>query len=250
MEEILKSIFLGILQGLTEFLPVSSSGHLVLAEKLGISEPDMLFNVTVHVGTLLAVGVVYRKKLWELLVHPLKNKLWLYVVASLPTAALGLIFKKCFSEVLLGKYLPLGFMISAVVLTAGDLLKNNRNKGLNCKNAFLIGVSQGLAVFPGISRSGSTISAGMALGLDKTTAADFSFILGFPVILGSSALEFIDAVSSGKTVDFMSLSCGAAAAFVAGLVSLKFMLDFVKKHDFKPFIGYLVLLSAVSFLIL
>ena len=187
MAEIIKSIFLGILQGLTEFLPVSSSGHLVLAEKLGLGEASLFFNVTLHLGTLGAVFVVYRKKIFEIIKAPRNNKLWLYVLASVPTAALGLVFKKLLPELLIGKYLPLRFMITAVVLATGELVRNNKITGLTAKNAFLTGVAQGLAVFPGISRSGSTI-----------TAAVFGLVAGAVRGLFARTLYAFDVVAFGS----------------------------------------------------
>ena len=250
MAEIIKSIFLGILQGLTEFLPVSSSGHLVLAEKLGLGEASLFFNVTLHLGTLGAVFVVYRKKIFDLLKAPKKNKLWLYVLASVPTAALGLVFKKLLPELLIGKYLPLGFMITAVALAAGELVRNDKITGLTAKNAFLTGVAQGLAVFPGISRSGSTITAARLLGMEKTEAADFSFLLSVPVILGSGLLEFYEALSSGAAIQIAPVAAGTAAAFLSGLAALTFMINTVKKHNFWPFAAYTAALSVVSFFVL
>lgn len=250
MKEIIEGIFLGLLQGLTEFLPVSSSGHLVLAERLGAGEPNLFLNVMLHVGTLAAVIVFYRKRICGLLTSPNRNGLWLYVVASVPTAVLGLMAKKWFSDLLSGSLLPLGFMITAVVLAVGELYKPDKTKGLTYKNAFVTGVVQGLAVFPGISRSGSTITAARLMGADKEEAADFSFMLSIPVILGSGALELYEAVQTGIKIGAAAILAGSAAAFVSGLVALRFMISVVKRRGFWPFVVYMAVLSAVSFLIL
>lgn len=250
MAEIIKSIFLGLLQGLTEFLPVSSSGHLVLAEKLGAGEASLFFNVMLHLGTLGAVLVIYRKRIFDIVRFPKKNKLWLYVVASLPTAVLGILFKIYLKDALVGKYLPFGFMITAVVLAAGELFPTGKTTGLTLKNAFLTGVAQGLAVFPGISRSGSTITAARFFGMEKEEAADFSFLLSVPVIAGSGLVELYQALSDGAAVSVPNVAAGTAAAFLSGLAALSFMINLVKKRGFWPFAAYTAILSVISFLIL
>lgn len=168
----------------------------------------------------------------------------------MPTAALGLVFKKLLPELLIGKYLPLGFMITAVVLATGELVRNNKITGLTAKNAFLTGVAQGLAVFPGISRSGSTITAARLFGMEKTEAADFSFLLSVPVILGSGMLEFYEALSSGAAIQIAPVAAGTVAAFLSGLAALTFMINTVKKHNFWPFAAYTAVLSAVCFFVL
>lgn len=250
MAEILRAILLGIIQGLTEFLPVSSSGHLILFEKLGLAEPSLTLNIMLHIGTLFAVIIVYRKQLWQLLRRPFSKASLLYVLACIPTGIIALIMKKYLYGWIMGDMLPFGFLVTAVLLAAVDLCRIDKNTPLNAKNALLTGVMQGIAVLPGISRSGATVSALMLSGVKREEAAEFSFILSVPVIILSAVSELWGESVTFKSVFTLPTICGMLAAFAFGLFSIRFMIKLIKTKQFWPFSVYLAVLAVVCFFIL
>lgn len=271
--EIYQAVILGILQGLTEFLPVSSSGHLVLGQLFfGITESVLAFDISVHMGTLGAVFVVYffdiRAMASALLacagrivrgkpaaVHSDKNlKLALFILGgSVPTALLGMVLKN-FEEVMFTSSL----LVGAMMIVTGTILWISRkfyqtkltSKGLDLKRSLIIGASQGLAVIPGISRAGTTIACGMFCGLDRHTAAMFSFLLSIPAILGAQLISIMGYSEQGSGID-AAMIYGTLVAFVTGLVALKILIKLVhagKFHLFAPYcwlVGTVVLLSSI-----
>jgi undecaprenyl-diphosphatase len=271
--ETYQGIILGILQGLTEFLPVSSSGHLVLGQiYFNITEFLLIFDISVHMGTLAAVLVVYfsdirlmgvsisgclakmvNRKPFASLVKTDKNlKLALFIlIGSVPTAVIGLVLKK-FEQVLFTSDTLVGCMLilTGTILWVSRQYYRDETAGgeFNAKQAFFIGIVQGFAVIPGISRSGSTIAAGMVAGLDRQTAARFSFLLSVPAIAGAQVLGVKDAVETGFVLN-PAIVYGTIVSFVVGLVALKLLLKLVhtgKFHLFAPYCwlaGTLVLLS-------
>ena len=280
--EIYQGIILGVLQGLTEFLPVSSSGHLVLGQiYFNITEFVLIFDVSVHMGTLLAVLVVYypdiklmvvsifgflenlagRKPIGPLLKRDENLKLAVFIIiGSVPTALIGLVLKN-FEQVLFSSDILVGCML---ILTGSILWFSRRyycngaprnsgdNSGgkLDTRRAVFIGIVQGLAVIPGISRSGSTIVAGMVAGLDRDKAARFSFLLSVPAIGGALILGVKDAMETGFVIN-PPIIYGTIASFIVGLIALKLLLKLVhrgKFHLFAPYCwlaGMLVLLSKI-----
>ncbi len=270
-----QGIILGIIQGLTEFLPVSSSGHLVLGQIFfGITQSQLAFDISVHMGTLLAVIVVYSNDISAMLVSLFRfiSKLvffkpcsylfkedknlkmaGLIVIGSVPTALIGLIIKQ-FEHFLFSSEVLVGFML---ILT-GTILWISRNyysaennkKELSIKQSLIIGVIQGLAVIPGISRSGSTIAVGMFTGLDRYTAAKFSFLLSIPAIVGAQILSLKDIIQDGLAINPVTIYA-TIASFITGLIALKLLLKLVhsgKFHLFAPYcwlVGALVLISKV-----
>lgn len=235
-----RAAILGLVQGLTEFLPVSSSGHLVLAQKLlGLQEPELLFDVAVHVGTLFAVLLVFRadiramlRGLWARDEEARKGRRLLLLVAagSVPTAIIGLLFKDYF-EALFASILAVGcaLLITGFLLMA-TRLASRAGRGLEqtgWARAFAVGIAQGLAITPGISRSGATISAGLLLGLERELAARFSFVLSVPAILGALALQ-IRHLDAQAQVPLAPLLVGAAVAAASGYAALKLLLKLVK----------------------
>lgn len=246
--ELLESILLGIVQGLTEFLPVSSSGHLVLLEKAGLGKPDLFFNVMLHTGSLFAVILFYRKNVLSLVRHPFRNGGPYYVWAMIPTGIMALLFDALASDALEGKYLPLGFMITAAALVLAECFRNSKMQALSIKNSILTGVFQGIALFPGVSRSGLTLSALTLSGVERKTAADFCFMLSIPVIALSAVYELITVPFSEISVNPLNLAVGTAASFLSSLVAVRFMTAFVKKHRLYVFSFYLVIAAAISFL--
>ena len=271
--ELYQGIILGIIQGLTEFLPVSSSGHLVLGQIFfGITESQLPFDISVHMGTLLAVLVVYASDIRAILVsvfgfiskavtlkpitHLLKEDknlqlAGLIIIGSIPTAFIGLILKQ-FEHILFASEVLVGFMLilTGTILWTSKNFYSSKNKkdGFSIKKALIIGVGQGLAVIPGISRSGTTIALGMFLGLDRHNAAKFSFLLSIPAILGAQILSIKDMINSRLVIDSITIYA-TIVSFITGLLALKLLLSLVHSgrfHLFAPYcwlIGSLVLLS-------
>ena len=245
---ILNAFILGFAQGLTEFLPVSSSGHLLLLEKLGIGEPSLLFNVLLHLGSLLAVLIIFRKPLWQLLRHPFQKKTLYLLLASIPTGAIAQVFKYAFPALLSGSYLALGFMTTACLLTATKVFENSNQKMLDGKILTICGISQGIAVLPGISRSGATISTLMLLGVPKEDAFEFSFLLSIPIILASAVLESVEFFTIPQNISYspVAIVVGVLTAFISGFVALKLFASIIRKHSLMPFAIYTAILSIVT----
>lgn len=243
---ILVAIILGLVQGLTEFLPVSSSGHLVLLEKIFHVENNViLFDVVLHVATLLAVIIVYRKTIFELIKHPLCDKMQKLVFATIPTVIIALLFKGFFENSFNGELLYLGFIVTAIFLIIAQVVsqKEYQYRNLSYGNAIVVGVFQGLAIMPGISRSGSTITSAIVQGVRREQAAEFSFLLSIPIILASLVYECFKLPSSVVTIPASCFIVGFIVALLAGIFSIKIMLKVVKKAKYWGFSAYLILLS-------
>lgn len=269
--EIWEALVLGIIQGLSEFLPISSSGHLLLAEKLGIGQENLFFNIMVHVGTLFAVLIALRKTWIPLLIcpflkreksqrnnmeiqtvfgglSPLKTDEYI-VLACVPTVACAIVFKVLFPSLLDGKLLGCGFVLTAVLLYTGENLNSTKSTLLNAKTSVLTGVLQGIAVLPGVSRSGATISALTVQGVDKKSATTFSFLLSIPIIIGSALYESVElaVTKTPLSISPAAVIVGMISAFVSGLFAIKFFLKIVEKHSMAGFVIYTLLLGiAVS----
>lgn len=323
--EIWEAFVLGIIQGLSEFLPISSSGHLLLIEKLGIGQENLFFNVMLHVGTLLAVLIALRKTWIPLIIQPfgdLKKRLFrrknavkkqnkprkqtmacrqttlsgqaassgqttlseqaasrgqtisglkaanetyeyqkvfgglaaskidgYLVLACVPTVAFAFAFKLLFPDLLEGKLLGCGFVLTAVLLYAGENFNSTKSALLAPKTSILTGVLQGIAVLPGVSRSGATISALTLQGVEKKAATTFSFLLSIPIILGSALYESLDLFTGKATLSIApaAVVAGMISAFLSGLVAIKFFLKLIEKHSMTGFVIYTLLLGiAVS----
>lgn len=253
--EIIKYIVLGLVQGIGEFLPISSSGHLLLTERIfGIEEGGMLMTVLLHVATLAAVLIVYRKQVIEIIKHPIQWKtLWL-IVATAVTAALMLTFKKVFDDAEDGRYLGYCFIFTAILLTVAEYAKTHFARGIDCTNmkwwrACIIGTLQGIAVLPGVSRSGATITGALCCGMKKDEAAEFSFLLSIPAILGGAVMELPDLFKYG-TGDFTwyGILIAMAVAGVSGWLAIRFMLRVITKRSFNGFIAYTAALGVLVLL--
>lgn len=322
--EIWEALVLGIIQGLSEFLPISSSGHLLLIEKLGIGQENLFFNVMLHVGTLAAVLIALRKTWIQLIIQPfgdLKKRLFrrknavkkqnkprkqtvtnrqtaakkqtpsgqttlsgqtvacgqtdsslindketyeyqrvfgglsaskidgYLVLACVPTVAFAFAFKLLFPDLLEGKLLGCGFVLTAVLLYVGENFNSTKSTLLTPKTSILTGVLQGIAVLPGVSRSGATISALTLQGVEKKAATTFSFLLSIPIILGSALYESLDLFTGKATLSIApaAVAVGVISAFLSGLVAIKFFLKLIEKHSMTGFVIYTLLLGiAVS----
>lgn len=269
-----EAIILGILQGLTEFLPVSSSGHLVIFQHLfGLKEAELVFDVCVHLGTLLAVVVVFRQEIIKMIAallqlvslggqkekflqkvdSDLELKMVVFIViGSIPTAALGLLFAsiadRLFSSTLItGLMLMVTGLLLWITRKAETLSVAANNGHLTTAKAVIIGIVQGLAIIPGISRSGSTISTGLLLGIDRETAARYSFLLSIPAIVGAVLLSLKDGFSQTGPVIWMSL-IGALTAALVGYGALKSLLHIVKKGRLYVFAPYCWLVGILAIL--
>ena len=248
-----QAVLLGLVQGLTEFLPVSSSGHLVLLQKWFGIDPDyiMFLTVMLHVGTLIPVCIVFFKDILGLFKKPIT--LLYLVIASIPAALVGFLLGDQIDAVFYGgKYLAPCFLFTALVLLQAELVAKTKPlyRDINAGNAALMGVAQAVAVVPGISRSGSTIAAGCFCGVDREKNANFAFLMSLPVIAGSALLEGYDFIKSGSTeISFLPVLLGVIAAAISGYVAIRVMLALVKKANFKWFSLYLVCLSVLLLII-
>lgn len=245
---IIQAILLGIIQGLTEFLPVSSSGHLVLFQKIfGITEPTLTFGIVVHLGTLLAVFVVFWKDILDLLKRPFQKLTWLLIAATIPTVIIALVFSDFFESIFKsGSTLGVDFLITGfVLLYAGKM--NRGRKGLKettAIDAVFVGILQGAAILPAVSRSGLTISGALFRGLDRDFAARFSFLLSIPAILGAAVFDLKDLLHAGTgSVSSAPLIVGAVAAAIAGFLSIKYMLELIKKGKLRYFSYYVFVIG-------
>lgn len=251
MEAIIKSILLGIVQGLAEFLPVSSSGHIELFKSMfnvDFGEDNLLFTTLIHGATVLSTILIFRKEIVEIIKDLFQfelnesTKFVLYILVSmLPVLLVGLFFKDFVESFFNQNLLLVGFML---LLTGGLLLLtqfvNTKEKDLSYQSSFIIGLAQAIAVLPGISRSGSTIATGLLLGIDKTKMAKFSFLMVIPPILGAMLLDLKD-FAEGTTHNSIStpeLAGGFIAAFITGLVACNWMIKIVKQGKIQYFAYY------------
>jgi undecaprenyl-diphosphatase len=274
----LESAALGILQGLTEFLPISSSGHLVLGENLlKVKYGDISFEVFLHFGTFLSVVIVFRRTIWGMVkavaskgravcgrcgrsnsLHYDQTRLnqdwrlfWLILAGSIPAGVLGILFKeaveKSFSSSLFASIM---LLITGSVLLLTRLFEDAKGK-IKFPDAFLIGVAQAMAMLPGISRSGLTISAGIFRGIEREKAAEFSFLLSLPAILGASALKLKDVLNaSNPSSDLSDYLIGMILAFLSGCLAIKFLLKVIGKGKFEYFGLYCLLIGFLSLIFL
>lgn len=245
---ILQGILLGIVQGLTEFLPVSSSGHLVLLQRIfGITQGNLFFTTLLHLGTLLAVLIVFYKDIWYLLTHPLSKQTLCLLVSTVVTGVFYLVLKKPLDQAFGGDFLVVGFLYTAAVLFVSEKIAGKDKKNMNGIHAALIGGMQGIALFPGVSRSGSTIAGGLFCGLDKDYAARYSFLLSIPAILVGAVSEVMELESLAE-VPWAATLIGMVFAFAAGLFAIQAMLRVIKRQKLTYFSIYLVILSALILL--
>jgi len=266
----IEAIFLGAIQGLTEFLPVSSSGHLVLFQNLfGLKEPELLFDICLHVGTLAAVLIVFYREILDILTALIQipgrlrsagsianllagdrslRMALLIVVGSIPTAVIGLLFKEI-TDRLFGSLTIVGCML----LVTGTLLwltRAIRSQGrpveqTTLKDAILIGIVQGLAILPGISRSGSTIATALFLGVNRTVAGRYSFLLSIPAIVGALALS-LDTPELHTTIPLGTILAGSVVSAAVGWMALVILLRVVDRGQLHRFAPYCWIVGAIT----
>ena len=274
MLDIIKSIFLGIVEGITEWLPVSSTGHLILVDEfLNMKMSDEfkeMFDVVIQLGAIMAVVLLYWKKLWPFGKKnnnsPLSENgagayvkkdifaMWFRVLAAcLPAAVVGLLFDDVLNKLF---YNPLTVSIALIVFGIAFIVVENWNKGrtskinsiseLTYKTALVIGAFQLIAaVFPGTSRSGATIVGALLIGVSRTVAAEFTFYLAIPVMFGASFLKIVKFGFDFTGTEIAVLLTGMITAFIVSVVVIKFLMDYIKKHDFKAFGWYRIVLGVL-----
>lgn len=271
--DIIKSIILGIIEGITEWLPISSTGHLILADefiKLNMSKEFMeMFNVVIQLGAILAVVVIFWKKLWPFTLDKSKGynyitksggiikkdvmDMWFKViVAMLPAAIVGIPFDNLFEE-----HFHNYIVVSAALIVYGILfiIIERRNDGkkpkinsiadISYKTALIIGCFQALSLIPGTSRSGSTILGAIIIGVSRVAAAEFSFFLAVPVMFGASLIKLLKFGFSFTGAELAVLLVGTLTSFLVSVVAVKFLMNYVRKHDFSAFGYYRIVLGAV-----
>jgi len=244
----IEAIISGVVQGLTEFLPISSSGHLVILHHyFGYQEPKILFNIFLHIGTLFAVLVYFWRDIIALFTKR-RRLFWLVILGSIPTALIGFLFKESFEQQFLNiKVVGAMLFITALFLIAGEWQRKDKaTTPLGWLKALVIGIVQGLAIMPGISRSGSTISAGTILGLDREEAIKFSFLLSIPAVLGALLLKLTDGLKEASLT--LPIFTGSVAAFLVGLFAIYVLVKAALSRKLKFFAIYCVLMGGTILL--
>lgn len=256
---IFRAIILGIIQGIAEFLPISSSAHLILFPYLfGWEESSLAFDVALHFGTMMAVLVVFFKDWWVLFTGAVKGIVkkekstngrifWYLVVATIPAALSGLLLDDIVENVIRNKIwiIAIALAVMGLLIFLGDkwaskhYKKETKFEDITLKQSFLVGISQAFAVIPGFSRSGTTILAGRLMGLSKEAITKFTFLLSVPVISGATILKVGDLNLTKEVI------IGIISSFAMGIISIKFLLSYIKKHDFSVFAFYRVILAII-----
>jgi undecaprenyl-diphosphatase len=252
MEDLLKSLVLGIIQGLTEFLPISSTGHLVLGRKLlGMGEAGLFLDTLLHFGTLIALVAVYWDDIQGLIRRPFSRLGLLLMVGTIPTALIGLSFEEYFEQISkTGSTIGVEFLVTGFILMAAERWKESAQKRfeqITWTDALIIGTLQGAAIMPAISRSGLTIAGSLLRGIHKEDAARFSFLISLPAIFGACVLQgkkLLDHQVS-EMVGLIPLLAGTFAAAVSGYIAVKWMIRILNKGSLKIFAYYVWALGAV-----
>jgi undecaprenyl-diphosphatase len=247
------AVILGILQGLTEFLPVSSSGHLVLGEALlGIKEPGVTFEVLLHVGTLLSVFVYFRARIITLVravfdrgMVEERRVILMLIVATIPAGVVGILFKDFFERAFSNPVMTSVLLAVTGVILLLTRIIHTRKGNLGFPASIWMGIGQALAIFPGISRSGSTIAAGMLAGVKPDQAAEFSFLMVIPAIGGATLLQGFE-ISEMDAARLVPMILGTICAFIMGLVAVYVVLSVVRRGRFDWFAYYCFAASAVG----
>ena len=262
--DILEILVLGFIQGVAEFLPISSSAHLIIFRDIfgigaGMSaNMELTFDIALHFGTLLAIGVFF---FWDFIhmiqkgftkgVHDDDGKiLWYLVAATVPAAIVGLLFEEAIESIVRSNYVVIAIALAVmgiIIYLADKYSKETKTiQKMNLKDAIFIGCSQVFALIPGFSRSGTTIAAGRVLGLDRESAARFSFFLSAPVVLGAVLLQLMkDATLSVIMANLSTFVVGILVSFIIGLLCIKYLLKYLQKHNFKIFMIYRVVLAII-----
>lgn len=258
MMTILQAAILGLVQGLAEFLPISSSGHLLVARMImGISDEAastgayMMLDVLLHTGTLLAVVIVFWKDWWDILKNPFRSKtLLLLFIASLPALLVVVLLGDFVDQFFTGWFLGVSFLITAVFLLIAEKASTQQARRADkpgFKHAIVMGLMQAVALLPGVSRSGSTLTGGLLSGLDRKSGAKFAFMMSAPAIVGSLLFEAKDAIELGyfAQLELAPTIVGMVIAAISGYLAIRFMLNLISKVSLNWFALYVALLGLV-----
>lgn len=267
--DLVQAIILGVVQGLTEWLPISSSGHLALVQlAMGLQVP-VFYDVTLHLGTLAGVFAVYRKDIADIIrsvfsfsaasadaerLRAARRMLWLIIVGTIPTAAIGLAFRSALeSSFYDASAIAAGFVVTGVLLVFTKFLKAG-SRPLGTADAIIIGIGQGASIFSSISRSGATIAAGLYRGVEKEQLVRYSFLLSIPAILGASAVDMLtmegDAREQASAIGVESYAAGVAVSAAVGYASIRFLINAVRRGGFYLFAIYCFAVGVASFIFL
>lgn len=253
--DLVKSIILGIVQGFTEFLPVSSSGHLLVLRKwFGLAEAGLFLDTMLHFGTLIALVIIFWRDIWKMICNPLSKMTLLVIAATLPTAAIGIIFRNIFEELAVsGRTVGWEFLATGLVLWVADMVKDRGTKDLEeigYKDALFVGVLQGVAILPAISRSGLTIAGSFFRGINRAAAARFSFLVSIPAIMGAVVLQGKDLFDGkAEAVGMAPMIWGTLAAAVTGYIAVKWMLKIIRQGSLRVFSIYVWILGCMVLLL-
>ncbi len=258
---VLKAIILGIIQGVAEFLPISSSAHLILFPYLfGWEESGLAFDIALHFGTMMAVLAIFFKDWWNLFIGAIKDikdkkkstngrMFWYLIIATVPAALTGLLLDDVIENIIRNKIwiIALALAIMGLLIYIGDkwaskhYKKETKFEDISLKQALIVGIFQAFAVIPGFSRSGTTILAGRLQGISKEAITKFTFLLSVPVICGATILKIGDLAFTKEVI------VGIISSFAMGVISIKFLLSYIKKHDFSIFAFYRVIFALIVF---
>ena len=267
--KIIETIILGVIQGIAEFLPISSSAHLIIfRDVFGIGSfisgnMEMSFDIALHFGTFMAILVFFFKDFWKMFIKGFtkgtKDKdgkmMWMIVVATIPAAVFGVLFEDKIDELVRTNYLliAIALAVMGIIIKYCDKLNSEERsfKDMSFRDAIMIGCAQVFALIPGFSRSGTTISMARVLKINRSDAARFSFYLSAPVVLGAVAIKVLKGeMISLITYDPVTFIIGVLISFISGILCIKFLLNYIKKHDYNIFMWYRLLLSLIVLIVL
>ena len=269
MMKIIETIILGIIQGIAEFLPISSSAHLIIfRDVFGIGsfitgDMELSFDIALHFGTFLAILVYFFKDFWNMLIEGFTKgtktnagkMLWMIVVATIPAAIFGVLFEDVISDLVRTNYVLIAICLAimGIIIKYCDKLSSETRsfKDMTFRDAIIVGCAQVCALIPGFSRSGTTISAARVLKINRSDAARFSFYLSAPVVLGAVVIKVLKGEMLGLiTYDPATFIIGVLISFVSGLLCIKFLLNYIKKHDYNIFMWYRLIMALIVLIVL
>jgi len=266
--DILQAIVIGIVQGLTEFLPVSSSAHLIFVQEfLGVAEPGIAFDVLVHLGTLIAVVSYFFKDIIEMIKaffgslvdifrgkfkegfreDPYKKLAWMVLIGTIPVGIIGIVFKSQVEATFNSLIIPSVFLlVTGVLLYVSQRLNIGHKDIKDCslKEAIIVGLAQACAIIPGLSRSGTTIATGLLIGLDKEFAAKFSFLLAVPAIMGATVVQ-LKGIGAGLDVNLVPYLLGFLTALISGYLAISVLLKLIREKSLDIFVFYCLIVGAI-----
>lgn len=269
--DIIQGIIIGIVQGLTEFLPISSSAHLIFIQRLLGVESSLAFDTFLHLGSLLAVLWFFKTDIYKMIrawwlsigdilqhkfregfyADPYKRLAWYVILATIPVGIIGVLFESQVEALFEGAlYVPAFFLfVTGTILYISQRMNSGRIDfaNISAKEALFMGLGQACAILPGLSRSGTTIAAGLVINLNKEFAAKFSFILSIPAILGATVVQMKD-IGTAMDVNFAAIALGFVAAFIAGYIAIKWVLDLIQKRSLDIFAFYCWIIGIIIFM--